>query len=290
MADPWETRAVGHQIGAQVHSRALDAALSELAGRQYGVVARAQLIAIGFTRRAIARRIEAKRLHVIHRGVYTVGHTRICREGRWLAAVLACGGGGVLSHRSAAALWGLRDYSGRIEVIAQHAHRRNGRPFVARRSSVTPAECTDHRNIPCTTVERTLIDLTTVLKRHQVDRALREAEFLRIVAFNTLRRTLVDCPRKRGTADLRTAINRAAESLTHTRSELEDRFRALILDANLPAPEYNATLALGETTIEVDAVWREHHLIVELDGYAAHTTREQFRKDRARDRQAQLEG
>jgi very-short-patch-repair endonuclease len=239
---------------------------------------------------AIDRRVQAQRLHVIHRGVYAVGHTRLCREGRWLAAVLACGEGAVLSHRSAAALWGIRPYRGRIEVIAEHAHRRQGSPFVARRSSLEPGERTEHGNVPCTTVERTLIDLATVVKPHQIDRALREAEFLRIVDFDELRRMLDDCPRKRGTANLRKAVNRADESLAHTRSDLEDRFRALVLDANLPTPQYNATLELSELTIQADVVWRDHKVIVELDGYGAHITRDQFRADRARDRAAQLEG
>jgi very-short-patch-repair endonuclease len=290
MASRTDASAVDVAIRRELHSCAADAAIATLAARQYGVVSRAQLLAVGLKPGAIARRVAAKRLHVIHRGVYAVGHTRICHEGRWLAAVLACGEGAVLSHRSAGALWGIRNYSGRIEVIAKHAHRRRRSPFVARRSSLASAECTEHRNIPCTTVEHTLVDLASVLQPHQIDRALREAEFLRIVDFHKLRRMLDDCPRKRGTADLRKAIHRAAESLTHTRSELEDRFRALVLDANLPAPEYNATLELGETTIEVDAMWREHRLIVELDGYASHSTLDQFRKDRARDRAAQLEG
>jgi predicted transcriptional regulator of viral defense system len=145
--------------------RALDAALAALAARQFGVVSRLQLLAAGFSDRAIRRRLEAKRLHRIYAGVYAVGHPRVCREGRWLAAVLACGEGAVLSHRSAAALWGIRDYDGRIEVTARHAHRR-GSLLVARRSSLERDEITAHRGIPATTVERTLVDLSAVLEPH----------------------------------------------------------------------------------------------------------------------------
>lgn len=286
MPSPRPSREVEHRIGAQVHSF-LDAALAALAGRQFGVVARWQLIEMGFTRRMIARRIEVGRLHVIHRGVYAVGHTRIPREGRWLAAVFACGDGAVLSHRSAAALWGIRPYSGKPEVIAPHAHRR-GKLLVAHRSSLEPGEWTDHRGIPCTTPERTLVDLANVLEPHQIDRALREAEFLRLIDWNQLERTLDRHPR--GTGDLRTAIERATESTAHTRSELEDRFRTLVLDENLPAPEWNATIELDEITIEADVAWRGAKVIVELDGWAAHGTREQFRIDRARDRAAQAAG
>jgi very-short-patch-repair endonuclease len=221
-------------------ARSVDAAIARLAGRQYGVVARFQLLAIGLTARMIDRRVATGRLHAIHRGVYAVGHKRIPQEGRWLAAVLACGDSAVLSHRSAAALWGIRAYSGKV------------------------------------------------LPSHQIDRAVRESEFLGIVDFALLDRML-DAHR-RGTGDLRIAVQRTAESTAHTRSELEDRFRTLVLDENLPAPEHNATVQLGENTIEADAVWHEERVIVELDGYAAHATREQFRADRARDRAAQAAG
>jgi len=184
--------------------RALDAALAALAARQFGVVSRLQLLAAGFSDRAIRRRLEAKRLHRIYAGVYAVGHPRVCREGRWLAAVLACGEGAVLSHRSAAALWGIRDYDGRIEVTARHAHRR-GSLLVARRSSLERDEITAHRGIPATTVERTLVDLGAVLEPHQLDRALREAEYLRVVDFAELERLLDRHTRKRGTRHLRSA-------------------------------------------------------------------------------------
>jgi very-short-patch-repair endonuclease len=287
MGSRWPSSEVDHRIGGEVHANALDRTISALASRQYGVVSRFQLLEIGVTARMIERRIEAGRLHVIYRGVYAVGHTRIPQEGRWLAAVLACGEGAVLSHRSAAALWGMRPYSGKPEVIARHAHRR-GKLLVVRRSSLDPHECTQHRDIPCTTPERTLIDFATIAQPHEIDRAIREAEFLRIVDFAFLGRMLEGRPR--GTAHLRTAIARAAESTVHTRSELEDRFRTLVLDANLPAPDYNATLELDEMTIEVDALWRDHKVIVELDGYEAHGTKSQFQEDRARDRAATSAG
>jgi very-short-patch-repair endonuclease len=271
----------------ELHSCAPDAAISAVAACQYGVISHAQLLEIGLKPRAIARRVEAKRLHVIHRGVYAVGHARISQEGRWLAAVLACGEGAVLSHRSAAALWGIRPYSGRIEVIARHAHRR-GSLLVARRCSLEPSDATDHRAIPCTTPESTLIDFATVAKRHQIDRALREAEFLRIVDFAELTR-MAD-RRPRGTRELRRMLARVSESTAHTRSELEDRFRDLVLDEDLRTPEFNATIELEEITIEADVVWRQERVIVELDGYAAHSTRGQFGVDRARDRAALVAG
>jgi hypothetical protein len=104
-------------------ARAWDAAIAELAGRQYGVVSRPQLLDLGLRDHEIDYRVSIERLIVLHRGVYAVGHDRVPREGRWLAGVLACGRGAVLSHRSAAALWGLITYEGKAEVAAP-AHRR----------------------------------------------------------------------------------------------------------------------------------------------------------------------
>jgi very-short-patch-repair endonuclease len=280
-------RELDHAICGEVPSERLDALIAALAARQYGVVSRVQLLAIGLTARMIEWRLDAGRLHVIHRGVYAVGHTRIPQEGRWLAAVLACGAGAVLSHRSAGALWGIRPYSGKPEVIAPHAHRR-GRLLVARRSLISPDECTQHRGIRCTTPERTLVDLAKLLEPHQIDRAVREAEFLQLADFGKLREMLE--PRPRGTKHLRIAIERAAESLAHTRSDLEDRFRTLVLDEDLPAPEWNKTIELDDLTIEADVVWRGERVVVELDGYDPHRTRSAFTGDRRRDRALQLAG
>jgi very-short-patch-repair endonuclease len=261
-----------------------------LVSAQFGIADRDELIVIGITPRMIDRRVQAGRLHVIHRGVYAVGHTRLSREARWLAAVKACGEGAVLSHRSAAALWGLRRHDGRPEITTRHAHRR-GRLLVARRSVLGADEITVHRAIPTTTPERTLIDLGTVLRPHQLDRAVREAEYLRLVDFAELARLLDRHRGRRGTAHLRSAIAAAAKSMAATRSDLEDRFRTLVLAANLPTPLFNQTLDLNATTtIEVDVVWPDHKVIVELDGYAAHATRDAFVRDRRRDRAALAAG
>jgi hypothetical protein len=236
-------REIFDRIGRKVH--AIDAAIADLASGQYGIVTRSQLLGIGLSSRMIQLRIDAGRLHRLYPGVYAVGHTRVCREGRWLAAVFACGERAVLSHRSAAALWGIRHYEGRIEVTAPHAHRL-GRRLVARRSPIAPDEMASHRGIPVTTPERTLLDLAGVLEQqHQIDKAVRKAEFLRIADFAKVQALLERYPRKRGVSKLGAAIATAVESMAHTRSELEDRFRALVLDANLPTPLFNAPLELG---------------------------------------------
>jgi len=106
----------------EVSKSQLDRAIGELAERQHGVVTRAQLSELGVGRRAIDHRLELGRLRPVHRGVYTIGHRLLSRDGRRMAAVLACGRGAVLSHLAAAALWGIRQ-SSRIEVTTRTAHR-----------------------------------------------------------------------------------------------------------------------------------------------------------------------
>lgn len=129
------------------------------------------------------------------------------------------------------------------------------------------------------------------LEPHQLDKAIREADYLGIANFAKVQSLLERDPRKRGASDVRSAIETATATLGPTRSELEARFRALILDADLPAPRFNETIELdAETTIEADAVWPEHKVIVELDGWRAHRTRARFASDRSRDRKAQLAG
>jgi hypothetical protein len=96
------------RISAQRESRGVDGAIAELATRQHGVVARWQLERLGMSRHEVGGRMRAGRLHPLHRAVYAVGHRRLSREGRYLAAVLSAGEGAVLSHCSAADLWELR--------------------------------------------------------------------------------------------------------------------------------------------------------------------------------------
>src|SRR4051794_29393798 len=98
---------IRHPTGAQLRTHLLDRAVAELAQRQHAVGSRRELLGLGMGRTAIAGRLGRGQLHEIHRGVYVVGVRRISRRGRWMAAVLACGEGAVLSHRSAGRLWGL---------------------------------------------------------------------------------------------------------------------------------------------------------------------------------------
>src|SRR3954452_1893887 len=85
----------------------LDARVAQAAAEEWGVLDLSELEACGLSRGAIARRRHRGLLHLVHRGVYAVGHAGLTAHGRFLAAVKACGLGAVLSHFSAAALWSL---------------------------------------------------------------------------------------------------------------------------------------------------------------------------------------
>ena len=139
-----------------------------------------------------------------------------------------------------------------------------------------------HDGIPTTTPARTLLDLAGVVPRQTLERALDEAEVLRLSGPQAL---LDRYPRRRGTKNLRTLLLEA-RSPTPTRTELEDCFLTFVDDHDLRRPEIN-TIVAG---FEVDAVWREAWLIVELDGFATHGTRRAFERDRVRDRRLMTSG
>ena len=225
-------------------------------------------MALGVGEAAIDRRVAASRLHRLHRGVFAVGHTVLTVEGRWMAATLATGG--VLSHATAAAAWELRPRSGAIHVIAKSGGRRAGLK-VHRSRTIDATDTTTHRNIPITTPARTIIDLARTLKGRPLEQALDRAEQRRLLDFAELHNRPIP-PSLQAVLSLYTAG-------TPTRSELEERFLALCDDHGIPRPETNARIE-GH---EVDFVWRDRRLIVEVDGYAYHRSPTAFEADRERD-------
>jgi putative AbiEi antitoxin of type IV toxin-antitoxin system/uncharacterized protein DUF559 len=264
-------------------------AIAELADRQHGVVARSQLLERGVGRRAIARRLEAMHLRPLHRGVYAVGHRQISQLGRCMAAVLACGPGAVLSHRCAAVLWGiLESWPSTIDITAPRELRSRDALRV-RRAWIADDERTVEGGIPVTTVARTLLDLAAVLDLHQLNRALERAEALRLSDALPLAAVVARHRGRRGTANLKAAMKEGIRPVV-TKSELERRFLTFIDKAGLPRPRTNVWLQIGDDWIEVDCVWDEQRLIVELDSRAYHRTTAAFERDRRRDRRIQAAG
>lgn len=279
-----------HLRNAQTQIRAPDRVIANLANRQYGVVGRQQLLDAGLGRGMIRLRLQAGRLHRMHPGVYSVGHRIVPREGKWVAAVLAGGEGTVISHRSAAALWGLRKDADGVEITTPRSTR-SSRSLRRHCAKLPRDEVTLKRGIPVTTVSRTLLDLAAALAPKDFERAVREAEVLRLPDRPPLSELLVRYPGQRGARTVRTVLERLSRLPGGiTRSPLEDRFLRLSQRTGLPAPETNVTLSLGNRRYEADCLWRKQRLILELDGHEAHGTRAAFEGDRERDRRLQAAG
>jgi very-short-patch-repair endonuclease len=276
--------ALTRDIGGSGRFRGVDGRIAELAGRQHGVVGRGQLLASGLGEDAIDGRLRAGRLHRLHPGVYAVGHRVIPQQGRWLAAVLACGSSAVLSHRAAAALWGIRPlWRGPIDVTVPHNSRSSSR--ICRHRGMAPAdEITVRDGIPVTTLPRTLFDLAAVAPTIAVESALRESEYLRLHDRLSLPDLLARYPGRRGCRRVRACLARRAEHPGRVRSPLEERFLPFLRRHRLPMPQLNAWIEVRGRSFQVDCLWPAQKRIVELDGFASHGTRTAFREDRARDR------
>jgi len=260
-----------------------------MAERQHGVVARWQLIEVGMGSNAIDNGLRVGRLHRLHPGVYAVGRRVVSREGRWMAAVLACGDGAVLSHRSAAALWGIAAFSGATEVTSPRKTR--SLAAIHRHRALLPSdEVTVCDGIPVTSVHRTLFDYAGTAPVDRLEAAMREAEFRRLWDRLSLPVLLTRYPGHRGNANLRLCLDRLSRTAGFTRSDLEELLLPLLDRFGLPRPHLNARIRIGGEWIEVDCLWRKQRLAVELDSRSAHETRSAFEADRDRDRRLQVEG
>jgi very-short-patch-repair endonuclease len=249
------------------------------------VIARAQLLALGLGEDAIQHWIKRERLIPLYRGVYALGHAALDGRARWVAAVLACGPGAALSHRSAASLRGLRA-SSIIEVTTPVARRpRPGIRLHTARLADDEREIVD--GIPTTSVARTLLDLATILEPQALEAAFNEAQYRRLTSPTSLAALLDRHPRTKNRATLRRLL--ARKCLTRTRTEMEADFLAFCDDRGLPRPEMNVARLLRGRWIEADGLYADPGVLIELDG-GSHMTTERFHSDRSRDRANLVEG
>lgn len=251
----------------KIHA-ARDAAAWGLVRDQHGVVARRQLIALGYTRREIEQRLHNGRLHHISHGVYAVGRRELTPNGRWMAAVLVCGEQAILSHRSAAELWGIGyEEPRRIDVsIRRRSAIRRGGIKVHARPSLPERSMVRRFGIPVTDPVQTLIDLATEPRIMRLERAVNEADKLDLVDPETLRTALDSYVGMPGVKTLRTMLDRHTFRLSD--SDLEVLFRPLALAAGLPLP-LTKHRVLG---YEADFFFPDHGLVVEADGLRYHRT------------------
>jgi very-short-patch-repair endonuclease len=278
--------------GGELQARPSDREIGQLARRQYGVVSRAQLIKLGLGEDAIDARLSGGRLYRLHRGAYAVGHRVVPREGRWLAAVLSIGGEAVLSHRSAAELWGVRRVAEDTGIDISAPRLTRSPPGIRRHYlRLAPDEVTTRGRIPVTTLARSLFDVAATVSDEGLEAAIRQAEYLHRFQVEKLDALLVRHPGGRGARSIKACLYRLGRGPRgRTRSKLEVRFAGLLARAELPKPELNALLDVDGFKVEADCLWREQHVIVELDGGRSHRTRAAFESDRERDRRLQAAG
>jgi Protein of unknown function (DUF559) len=246
----------------------INAGVWELVRRQHGVVARRQLLEHGLTAKAIRHRLRIGRLYPLWTGVYAVGRPQVSRGGTWMAAVLACGPGALLSHRSAAALWGFGiEHPDYIEIsLARHSTLCRPGIRVHDRAGLWNRDIGSRFGIPVTRPVRTFLDLATVTGPKTVERAINEADKLNVIDTDALRLALDEHPGQPGIRMLRQVLDKHTFRLSD--DELERLFRPIAASAGLPVPLTKHMV----NEFEVDFYWPDLGLVVETDGWRYHRT------------------
>jgi hypothetical protein len=244
-----------------------------------------QLVALGLSRQAVQKRVRSGRLHCIYRGVYAVGHRRIRREGWWMAATLTTDG--VLSHRSAAALWRLMSPIERDEVTVPSRAGRGRRKglTIHRTSSLPDSEITTKDGIPVTTVPRTFIDLAEILSRRKLERTLDEAEHRRLFDLTAIRTSIEAHLGRVGAKRLANTVDEHTVGTTGTNDGLEEQFFLFCRARGIPEPLVKQRIG----PYEVDFLWPTAKLVVETDD-RSHRRIANYESDRDRDAYLQERG
>ncbi len=270
--------------------------LATIADAQHGVISRTQMRKVGFKDGAITHAAATGRLHQVFRGVYALGHRRIGERGRLMAAVLACGQGTVISHRSAGALLGLLDEGPAvIDVIAL---RSRGRKIDGiRLHRVRPPQLEETGTvdgIPCTSPARTLVDLAGTVGAWTLSSAFERAAQRRMLDIAAIEASID--PRRRGMKGLLVLLDnwREAAPLTKTRGRLKSPLEAKVVPLlgrrDIPPPRFNAPVQLATKRIEVDFLWPDHRFVLEADSRAFHASHVASERDRRRDRELMRAG
>jgi putative AbiEi antitoxin of type IV toxin-antitoxin system len=267
----------------------VDAAIAQLAARQHGVVAIWQLLSLGLSASAVRTRVAAGKLHRVHRGVYSVGHSVLSMDGRRMAAVLACGPTAVASHRMAGALLAIVSSSALEVTVPTQADRRIPGVVVHRTRRLDPEDIGRIDNIPCTALPRTLIDYAELATRRQVERACEQAEILRTYDQRAIDAAIERNPGRRGAKRLVAVVADFRPGTTPTANDIEEAMLAICDGIRAPRPLVNAWIPFPDGGgARPDFLWPGPKKIVEVDGYETHGTRGAFESDRARDRRLKL--
>lgn len=264
-------------MSGQSLSRFAERVISSLASRQHGVVARWQLLDAGVSRHQIDWRLRNGRLHEIHLGVYLVGHAIPPALAVEQAALLACGSQAVLSHRSAANLWKLLPYPASAPAwVTVPPGRGAARPGIQIHRAVMPRLDVRHRDgLQLTSPPRTVLDLSRLLDEQELEGVVAEAAYRKLAFEKELKAQLEGRQGKRGVAKLRRVLDLPGGP-QRTRSHGERALLRLVRRAGITGFATNAWVH----GYEVDFLWRDAKLAVELDGWDGHSTRVAFERDR----------
>jgi predicted transcriptional regulator of viral defense system len=254
-----------------------------MASRSHGVVIRADLLGAGISPKEVRQRLGTGALIRVHPGAYRVGHRAPSLEARYLAAVLACGEGAVLSGWAAAYLWGLLRGSPPDPDVTCPTERRVKGVVTHRCRRMEPRATTVLRGIPITTIAKTLVDLAAVVNESELARACHEAAVRHHTTPAQVEAVLARRPGAPGAAKLRRVLR---GDVPVTLSRLESRFLERLRAAGLPLPRTNRP-AGGR---RVDCRWPDLALTIELDGYRYHHSRHAWEQDRRREREARARG
>jgi very-short-patch-repair endonuclease len=229
---------------------------------------------------AIVHRLRTGRLHELHRGIYAVGRPEVSPLGQLTAAVLACGPGAQLSHRSGAALWGIRPQRGGLIDVSVPAHVVRNRPGIRAHRRAASAGAVKTRfvsGIPVGDPVSILIDLAAGLAVEDLEDAVNEADRLGLVSTHRLRMAVDGQPRRPGLGHLRRMLD--SQTFSRAQTKLERRFLPIARAAGLPTPQAQHRL----NRYRVDFHWPGLGLVVETDSLTYHRTASQQAVDVRRD-------
>lgn len=251
--------------------------IATLAGRQHGVVARWQLVAAGVSRHQIALRLAAGRLHELHHGVYLVGHEIPAPYAHETAAILACRGSATISHESSTALWHLTPYRAPapVQVTVPPERRLDRLNLSIHRADLDPDDIRRRHGLPLTSPRRAILELAGSLGLAELESVIAEAQYRRLASEEELRDQISRNPGKRGVGRLKTVLDLSGGP-RRTRSPAERELLSLLRRNGVSGYETNARVA----GYEVDFYWPSVRLVVEVDGYDAHSGRVAFERDR----------
>jgi very-short-patch-repair endonuclease len=264
----------------------VDLRVANVAREQRGLITWHQLLEAGVSSSAASRRIASGRLHRVHPGVFLVGHPVAPPLALELAALLVSGPGSVLSHDTAARLWGLRSagLAGAIDVtvVGRCPSRRPG-VRAHRTVRLDRADLRHRHGLALTSPARTIVDLAARVSPRELERVLADAAGRRLASGAEVRAAFARAPRRRGAPALCVLL---AATPKLTRSEAERDFLGLVRSARLPEPQTNVRLG----RFEVDCLWRAQCLVVEIDGFTYHSGARAYDRDRVRDDELEAAG